>query len=469
VPSTRDLTHHSLTSPQPPLSTTPPPPLPHLFFLRPSSSQLPLLCATVLIPPFHSHVRVHRVSPASSIELELPLTCPAQITHIPHLKERHSVSLQLLRSHWTRRLTWRRYVGTLVEINSEASTVSLDNVRSFGTEGRKGGKDEYPPSDVVYEQIVFRGSDVKDLRIEESAKEKAPPAMPQDPAIIGVSLFPLLPTTVDDVTLFGCKSLNHRERKTMWIFSVAFLLRPFAYAYSTYSRFKLHLLTQTLCRYHNLSLVKRALRKTSSVSSSSNHRTSLHMASSHRVAILPLAALVAQEVPEVRVVHTRIASARKVDSREDQDRSLGGHLAHLACRHLEHHLQAGFHQVKALISLLAPSHLTCRRVLLDCTTRASRRPDRGAVHRRDSNLPKMTRLLDNQRLPRQTVCPNHQSRSEVRSQQDLLRPQLQRPSRLHHHPSIQSRVLLLRSLLRMRSQHNKLELKEDKVDNAVDV
>jgi protein LSM14 len=86
------------------------------------------------------------------------------------------------------RLTPRSYVGTLVEINSEASTVSLDNVRSFGTEGRKGGNDEYPPSDTVYEQIVFRGSDVKDLRIEEPIKEKAPPAMPQDPAIIGVSL-----------------------------------------------------------------------------------------------------------------------------------------------------------------------------------------------------------------------------------------------------------------------------------------
>jgi protein LSM14 len=50
-------------------------------------------------------------------------------------------------------------------------------VQSFGTEGRKGGKDEYPPSEVTYEQIVFRGSDVKDLRIEEQIKEKAPPAM----------------------------------------------------------------------------------------------------------------------------------------------------------------------------------------------------------------------------------------------------------------------------------------------------
>jgi protein LSM14 len=81
-------------------------------------------------------------------------------------------------------LTQARYVGTLIEINSEQSTVSLDNVRSFGTEGRRGGKDEYQPSDAVYEQIVFRGSDVKDLRIEEQPKEKPP--MPQDPAIIGV-------------------------------------------------------------------------------------------------------------------------------------------------------------------------------------------------------------------------------------------------------------------------------------------
>lgn len=91
-------------------------------------------------------------------------------------------------------------MGTLVDINSEHSTVSLDNVRSFGTEGRRGGgQDEFPPNDAVYEQIVFRGSDVKDLRIDEPAVEKkAPPPMPNDPAIIGVSpqhspdLYPVL-------------------------------------------------------------------------------------------------------------------------------------------------------------------------------------------------------------------------------------------------------------------------------------
>ncbi|KAI9759381.1 MAG: hypothetical protein M4579_002370 [Chaenotheca gracillima] len=81
-----------------------------------------------------------------------------------------------------------RYVGTLHEINSENSTVALEQVVSFGTEGRRNSPDdEIAPSDSVYEYIVFRGSDVKDLRIEEAPKEtKQPqPQVPDDPAILG--------------------------------------------------------------------------------------------------------------------------------------------------------------------------------------------------------------------------------------------------------------------------------------------
>ncbi|ESZ90990.1 hypothetical protein SBOR_8624 [Sclerotinia borealis F-4128] len=80
------------------------------------------------------------------------------------------------------------YVGTLHEINSENSTVALENVKSHGTEGRKENPDdEIQPSDSVYEYIVFRGSDVKDLRIEEAPapKENKPPQVPNDPAILG--------------------------------------------------------------------------------------------------------------------------------------------------------------------------------------------------------------------------------------------------------------------------------------------
>jgi protein LSM14 len=60
-------------------------------------------------------------------------------------------------------------------------------VRSFGTEGRRG-KDEVPPSDNVFEFIVFRGSDVKDLKVEETAKKVEPPprGVPNDPAILTV-------------------------------------------------------------------------------------------------------------------------------------------------------------------------------------------------------------------------------------------------------------------------------------------
>ncbi|KAK4076474.1 hypothetical protein H0G86_001530 [Trichoderma simmonsii] len=86
-----------------------------------------------------------------------------------------------------------RYVGTLHEINSDESTVSLENVRSFGTEGRRGRpEEEIAPSDQVYEYIVFRGSDVKDLRIEEhpAIKENKPPVMPDDPAIVGARARP---------------------------------------------------------------------------------------------------------------------------------------------------------------------------------------------------------------------------------------------------------------------------------------
>ncbi|RWA05224.1 hypothetical protein EKO27_g9886 [Xylaria grammica] len=76
----------------------------------------------------------------------------------------------------------------------EESTVSLENVKSYGTEGRRGNPaDEVAASDQIYEYIVFRGSDVKDLRIEETPaapKENQPPPVPNDPAIVGARTRP---------------------------------------------------------------------------------------------------------------------------------------------------------------------------------------------------------------------------------------------------------------------------------------
>ncbi|KAG9303904.1 hypothetical protein G9A89_005814 [Geosiphon pyriformis] len=82
-----------------------------------------------------------------------------------------------------------RYVGILHTINSADSTVALEQVRSFGTEGRRGNPaDEIPPSENVFEYIVFRGSDVKDLHVcEAPAQQTSMPQVPNDPAILGTT------------------------------------------------------------------------------------------------------------------------------------------------------------------------------------------------------------------------------------------------------------------------------------------
>lgn len=59
-------------------------------------------------------------------------------------------------------------------------------VRSFGTEDRCKDK-VIPPRKEIYEYIVFRGQDIKDLNVFEPP-DKQPAQQPQqDPAILHVS------------------------------------------------------------------------------------------------------------------------------------------------------------------------------------------------------------------------------------------------------------------------------------------
>ncbi|XP_053606224.1 protein LSM14 homolog B isoform X8 [Plodia interpunctella] len=79
-----------------------------------------------------------------------------------------------------------RYEGRLFTVDPQECTIALASVRSFGTEDRET---QYPvaPQSQVYDYILFRGSDIKDIRVVPNV-----PSLPNDPAIMQMSVPPTL-------------------------------------------------------------------------------------------------------------------------------------------------------------------------------------------------------------------------------------------------------------------------------------
>ncbi|KAL7565039.1 hypothetical protein ACA910_020750 [Epithemia clementina (nom. ined.)] len=69
-----------------------------------------------------------------------------------------------------------RYLGTLYSINETNATVALQNVRSYGTEGREEDGKFVAPTDDVHAFLLFRGQDIKDLHVHEEAAQTDKPS-----------------------------------------------------------------------------------------------------------------------------------------------------------------------------------------------------------------------------------------------------------------------------------------------------
>jgi len=67
-----------------------------------------------------------------------------------------------------------RYEGVLYSINETNSTLALQNVTSFGTEGREKTDPStafVAPQEGIHAYLLFRGCDIKDLHVHEQQKE----------------------------------------------------------------------------------------------------------------------------------------------------------------------------------------------------------------------------------------------------------------------------------------------------------
>ncbi|KAL0270953.1 UNVERIFIED_CONTAM: hypothetical protein PYX00_008215 [Menopon gallinae] len=90
-----------------------------------------------------------------------------------------------------------RYEGRLYTVDPNECTIALANVRSFGTEDRET-QCPVPAQNHIYDFILFRGKDIKDIRVITTQ-------LPNDPAIVQVG-----PPSMNQQAGYQTPGFNHQ-------------------------------------------------------------------------------------------------------------------------------------------------------------------------------------------------------------------------------------------------------------------
>ena len=105
-----------------------------------------------------------------------------------------------------------RYEGILYSINETNSTLALQNVRSFGTEGREKTDPStsfVAPQEGIHAYLLFRGCDIKDLHVHEQEPEAAAATEPESQSVAA----PATETAKSSQTTVKTEKVEEEEKK----------------------------------------------------------------------------------------------------------------------------------------------------------------------------------------------------------------------------------------------------------------